>query len=220
MITVITPTCDRPEGIKLLERWMARQTLQPDRWLVCDGGEVPAALTMDQEHHHVARPVGAENFASNVLQGLALVDAGAVIFMEDDDWYAPNHIETCMEALKYQPAYGSDRLWYFNVRHKAWVQWRNHGASLAQTAFRAALIEQAVEATKQALWAGDYTIDGRFWKSMTKYANGKHTSIGIKGLPGAKGLGQGHRVDVRWNRDPQCVKLREWIGEDADAYLQ
>lgn len=46
MVTVITPTADQPTGIALLERYMARQTVKPDAWIVADDGNTPASLTM------------------------------------------------------------------------------------------------------------------------------------------------------------------------------
>src|SRR5690606_25010357 len=45
-ISIITPTADRPRGIELCERYMARQTVQPHEWVVADGGHIPAKLTM------------------------------------------------------------------------------------------------------------------------------------------------------------------------------
>src|SRR5687768_6841694 len=50
VITVITPTADRPAAWPLAERWMARQTVQPDQWIVADDGIAPAPLTMGQQH--------------------------------------------------------------------------------------------------------------------------------------------------------------------------
>ena len=49
-ITVITPTADQPIGMRLLEKYMARQTVQPDEWIVADDGEVPARLALGQKH--------------------------------------------------------------------------------------------------------------------------------------------------------------------------
>lgn len=43
--------------------------------------------------------------------------------------------------------------------------------------------------------------------------------VGIKGLPGRGGIGMGHRDNFRGTDDPCGALLREWIGEDAEAYL-
>lgn len=211
MLTVITPTCDRPMGIALLERWMERQTVQPNRWIVSDGGRNKAALTMGQEHIHLPSEPGARNFTGNLLRALDLVDGGAVVVMEDDDWYAPEHIERCAEGLEEAMSYGCSTLKYFNLPMRSWQVIANPGASLAQTATRD--IEELRRAAHVAFLAGDYKVDKRFWRFAP---DGAQTVIGIKGLPGTKGLGLGHKPG-NWNYGPD--KLREWIGEDANAYI-
>lgn len=216
MITVITPTCDRPAGIAYLERWMARQTVKPDRWIVADGGKSKARLTMGQEHRWQPGNPGAANFARNVLRALEGVKEGLVIVMEDDDWYAPDHIEACVSGLERSDIYGCPLLRYWNLRVRGYMDMRQKSASLAQTAFRAELATAMREAANAALKAGDYAVDGRFWGK--RQATGRPTSAGIKGLPGTKGLGVGHRDSGRWIPDPDKRKLREWIGKDADEY--
>lgn len=212
VITVITPTCGRPAGMALAERWMARQTVKPDRWIVADGGETPAPLTMGQERRWSPSAPGPANFAGNVLRALEGV-TGAVVVFEDDDYYAPDHIEQCFKGLE-KGDHGCEWLRYWNVQFKAWKEVRNKGSSLAQTATRD--IPRLRAAAEAALAAGDYTIDGRFWDG--RKARGPKTVVGIKGLPGIKGLGMGHRPGKGWHQDPAGRKLREWIGTDAEAY--
>src|SRR5690606_17362032 len=139
-ISAITPAPDRPRGIELCERYMARQTVQPHEWVVADGGQVPAKLTMGQVHLHQPSPPGAANLAGNILRALDAVTGDAVVIVEDDDHYAATHLEACRDGLKHQPAYGCSRLIYFNVEHRCWVQMANRGSALCQTAFRAELI--------------------------------------------------------------------------------
>lgn len=213
VITVITPTCDRPAGIAHCERWMARQTVKPDRWIVADGGMTPARLTMGQDARWSPGESGAANFAGNVLRALEGV-TGLVVVIEDDDWYAPDHIERCVAGLESADAYGCPLLRYWNVRFRAYWEIRNRGASLAQTATRD--VTALREAAEAALSAGDYTIDGRFWTGRN--ATAAASSVGIKGLEGTKGLGVGHRRGRRWRPDPAMVKLRQWIGSDAKFY--
>ena len=216
MLTVITPTCDRPAGVALLEKWMSRQTIKPDRWIVADGGQTPAPLTMGQERRWAPSPSGAANFAGNILRTLDGIGEGIVLVMEDDDWYSPSHIETCAKALKSADLYGCPLLRYWNVGIRGYMDTRQRSATLSQTAFRAGLVPRMRKAAEQAMAAKDYAIDGRFWGADE--ATGRPTSAGIKGLPGTKGLGVGHRQNRRWIPDPDKRKLREWIGKDADEY--
>lgn len=199
---------------------MARQTLQPHEWIVADGGQVPERLTMGQVHLHQPSPPGAANLAGNILRALDAVTGDAVVIVEDDDYYFPDHLACCADGLAKQKAYGARTLKYFNVAERCWIKMANNGAALCQTAFRSELIPRMSQAAQQALKAGDYKIDGRFWRGMIHLANGPTTVVGIKGLIGTPGLGIGHRPKDRpgWRNDPAMAKLREWIGDDADNY--
>lgn len=222
-ITAITTTCDRPFGVALMERYIARQTAQPDEWIVADGGQTQAALTMGQTHIHVPAAPGFANFANNILRALEAATGDVIVVVEDDDWYSPNHIEQSVRYLASHKATGSRTLRYFNVEHRCWIKMHNIGAALCQTAFRSELIPAMQSAARAALRCGDFQIDGRFWRSAPH--DGLHdlmTVIGIKGLPGTAGLGIGHRPNTsarrRWRPDPGFAQLREWTGDDADNY--
>lgn len=217
-ISVITPTCDRQAGIALAEKYMARQTLQPHEWIVADGSATPAVLTAGQVHLHVPAAPGAANLANNMLRALDAVTGDVVVVVEDDDWYAPEHIDTCVHYLQYNKAYGCPRLQYYNVQHRMWRAMKNNGSALCQTAFSADLIPRMRNSIEAALAHNDFGLDRRFWAGIQGLAVGPVTTIGIKGLPGCKGLGIGHRPDGRWFKDPQFKKLREWIGDDVENY--
>jgi len=222
-ISAITPTCDRPAGIKLAERYMARQTLRPYEWIVADSGQVPATLTMGQIHLLQPMPPGARNLANNILAALDRVTGDAVVIWEDDDWYSAEHLGACAEGLAKSAAYGCATLNYFNVAHRCWVSMRNIGSALCQTAFRAELIPDMRRAAGAAHAANDFGIDRRFWAGRQGMATGPQTVIGIKGLPGTPGLGIGHRprssASKRWQADPNFNQLRAWIGDDVENYL-
>ena len=103
MITVITPTCDRPRGIELCEQYMRRQTVQPDQWIVADSGQDRARLTMGQIHIHKPMQPGARNLAQNMMAALDRASGDFVVIVEDDDWYKPDHIEKCFAGLVTSP---------------------------------------------------------------------------------------------------------------------
>lgn len=221
-ISVITPTADRPRGIELCERYMARQTVQPHEWIVSDGGRTPATLTAGQVHLWEPSAPGAANLAGNLLRALDRATGDIVVVVEDDDHYLPTHIAECVKGLAKQPAYGCPTLKYYNVAHRMYVQMRNKGSALCQTAFRRELIPEMQNAARSAIAANDFRIDGRFWSPRIGLANGPQTVVGIKGLPGTAGLGIGHRPKSgrgkMWRNDPDMNVLRDWIGGDADNY--
>src|SRR5690554_6746949 len=109
-ISVITPTANRPAGISLCEKYIARQTRQPDEWIVADGGTDKAALTMGQVHLWQPMDPGAANLASNIIRALDAATGDIIVIVEDDDHYAPHHIEQCIKGLTKQSAYGCPTL--------------------------------------------------------------------------------------------------------------
>src|SRR5690606_22806587 len=127
------------------------------------------------------------------------------------------------KGLATQSAYGCPTLNYFNVAHRCYVEMRNRGSALCQTAFCRELVPDMRKAAEQSMAARDFGIDRRFWAPRQRMATGPQTVIGIKGLPGTAGLGIGHRPQSSrgklWRSDPQFSTLRKWIGDDADAYV-
>jgi len=221
MITVITPTADRPAAWPLAERWMARQTLQPDQWIVADDGVDAAPLTMGQQHlRRPRRETGGASLAMNLLEAIRHVRGDVVLIMEDDDYYRPEHIEVCVERLKQNAATGCTWLHYYNVKLRGWRRIRNSCAALCNTAMRRECLPMLDQAARGALRAGIYHVDRLFWGQVGPAGlHEQETVIGIKGLDGMPGIGIGHRSTGNWVRDPAGRKLREWVGDDARFYL-
>lgn len=40
-ITIITPTGDRHEMFSLCAKWVSKQTVQPNQWIIVDDGKIP-----------------------------------------------------------------------------------------------------------------------------------------------------------------------------------
>lgn len=220
MITVITPTHDRPAAWPLLERWMARQTIQPDQWIVADDGDHPAPLTMGQEHLRVCHShSGARSLSVNLVRAAKVVRGDVVFVMEDDDYYRADHIEVNLAHLEHADAAGCDVMAYYNVLMRKWMRLPNTGSALCNTAFVRSCLPRLVSAANTAVRLGTYHIDRYFWRSINRQAVHKHqTVVGIKGLPGTNGLGIGHRDGRRWGDDQSMSVLNEWIGNDARYY--
>lgn len=221
-ISVLTPTADRPIAFALAERYMARQTLQPDEWIVADGGEQPTQCTMAQVHIHRPHPAGAENFARNLLNGISRATGDLLVVVEDDDFYAPNHIERLAAIAERFPLVGSEPVQnYYNVAQRCWRAFNNVGASMCQTAIRRELWPDFEKVIRTCMARGTYGIDTTFWRSVPTRQwgmSGKRTVVGIKGLPGRAGLGCGHRPGAGWTADPGLAQLIRWIGDEAETY--
>jgi glycosyl transferase family 2 len=223
MISVITPTCDRPVAFGLCERWMARQTRGPDEWIVADGGRVPVVCTQGQVHLHQPRPSGAENFAQNLLAALARARGDLVVVIEDDDYEAPTHLERLTDLLTPATAWlaGDPQQRYYNVGRRWYRLFQNRGASLCQTAMRKSVLPLFKRTILTCLARRQYGIDAALWQAVPTAhwaLDRQDTVIGMKGLPGQTGLGIGHRPDQGWTADPSLAVLRTWMGDDADVY--
>lgn len=220
MITVITPTADRPAAWPLAERWMRAQTRQPDQWIVVDDGIEAAPLTMGQTHiRRERKETGGASLARNILAAIPEVKGQFVVIWEDDDALRPNHIEVCVERLRKYSAVGCTWLDYYNLEHSCWRTMRNKCAALCNTAMRRDQLPLLKQAAKRALRRDMYHVDRFFWQLANRAGlHEQRTVVGIKGLPGMPGIGIGHRPTANWHPDPTGAKLREWLGEDAAAY--
>ena len=99
-ITCTTP--ERHEAFALCTRYVARQTRQPDQWLVLDGPE--------PMHQKLGRAI-----AENRIEG------DCVLFTEDDDWFGPRWFAWCERHLERGfDIVGQGRALFYNVRHRWW----------------------------------------------------------------------------------------------------
>lgn len=220
MISVITPTCDRTDGLDLLIGYMQRQTLKPQEWIVCNGGKKLNKKAFKEIHD--PKPAGCLNLANNILNGIEEAKGEIIIVMEDDDWYAPNHIETCVKYLLNHEATGDNNLNYHNVKYRCYRKMKNAGSALCQTSFRRSAIPKMKAAAEKAIKNKNYSVDGYFWAQYNNKDSMTHqerTVVGIKGLDD-KGLGLGHRINAKWKPDPDLKQLTKWIGDDAFVYAQ
>jgi glycosyltransferase involved in cell wall biosynthesis len=229
-VSVLTPTCNRPVALKLTERMLQRQTRQPDQWVIADGSLERIAFPDPDDRSVVVvrypQEPGPRNFCTNVMRGLEYVNGDVVVIFEDDDWYHPTHIERMVAALERDAglwAVGDPWQRYYNPIAGVWKVYKNIGSSLAQTAIRRAAVPALQEAAKILSVPAKIGVDRYFWDRLPndwKLIKTYDTVVGIKGLPGQRGLGVGHRPTPDWTPDPDWSKLREWIGDDVGIYQQ
>lgn len=226
MLTLLTATGCRPQAWGLCEQWMARQTFDgPVRWVIVDDGEQAQPLSFARPGWElcVVRPrpywrSGENTQARNLLAGLAVIgDAESVAVIEDDDWYAPDWLATVHEALQTAELVGEGHARYYNLARGVGRQLVNGShASLCSTAVRG----QALKRLRAMCTAHLKFIDIHLWRAGGGRLIGGHRVVGIKGLPGRGGIGAGHRQSFTGTPDHGGRLLREWVGPDADRYLE
>ena len=232
-VTLVTPTADQPTGMALCERYMAAQTAwdRVAEWIVVDDGEAPARPTMGQSHVRRRRAPGcspAQSLGRNLLAVIPRLTTEFIIIIEHDDCYHPFHLERLLAEMEAPAVWaaGDDLQRYYHVGLRRWRTFDNWGAALCQTGLRRAAVERLRRAAEECVrqdWRG---IDARFWSSLPAEHRATYRAeqvVGIKGLPGAPGIGIGHRPEesgYEWAEDPQGEKLREWCGAAAKHYLR
>ena len=220
-LSVITPTGGRPEAFALCELWMSRQTVQPYEWIVVDDCDPATPCTMGQTVVRPEprwRPGGKPTNGRNLLAGLDCVTGDATTIVEDDDWYAPQHIEALLKLLGRAPLVGEGLTRYYNLHTRRWANMRNSAhACLATTAWLqkfAGTVKTVIETNEGPCY--DLTIWRRSPESILNLGTRNH--IGIKCMPGRPGIAHGHTDHCCRQPDPELHVLRGWIGDDVERY--
>lgn len=228
-LSVITPTGDRPEAFRLCELWMSRQTRKPDEWIVIDDGWAPIEAEFSTATQ-VIRPRelwSKENTqAKNLLIGLAAATGDVIVFIEDDDAYRADYLAHMVNLIECgADIAGETRSIYYHMPSAQWLQNENiEHASLCQT-----VISRRMAGCFADLLQYNHSFyDVLLWQTANVRRNGWHgvledyqgLCLGVKGMPGRKGIGSGHRPNSQyWNKDDeQFSKLKEVIGDDWKHY--
>ena len=233
MLTVITPTGDRPLAFSLCKRWMENQTHKPDQWIVIDDGKQSMDLQSEGYLEYVRRePVKTDpkhTLVVNVATAIPKIKGDKVIFWEDDEYYAPEFLEVMNHHLDKFQVVGIGWAKYYHIRTGGWVEHQNmNHASLAQTGFQMSvlsMVQMCIDRGMEKEW-----LDCQIWdetmKSKTTISHlifrdeRKPLYVGIKGLPGRNGIGIGHKIETYKNHDDKGrSKLISWVQKDYQVYL-
>lgn len=227
LITLITTTGWRPKAFELCEKYIARQTYKgPVQWIVVsdDNPEKPTKMNMGQEYYQspkIWRP-GINTQRLSLDLAITKIKGDYIFIIEDDDWVGPTYIETYLDILRHAPLIGECDTTYYSLRVRGYKNMENFKhASLCQTAFK----KEYLPWFDRAVNAGTLFVDIELWGTARnkghKYIlfNGPKLAYGMKGLPGRDGIGYGHTNTHEFISDPQFVKLKQLLGEDANAYI-
>lgn len=223
MITLLTPTRNRALAFDLAQTWIERQTYcGPWEWIVVNDGSEPYRYRCGQRViARVPEPGEGHSLCMNLCAGLAAVCGEKVVIVEDDDYLAPEYLETMVRWLDEAELAGSCPAIYYDVRGRAVRRLRNvKHASLGQTGFRQSLAPQLAELCGQ----GRPFVDLELWRhgaakrhlAANEAGNGHPLHVSMKCLPGEPGIGMGHRMRGT-QPDGDFAILRAMIGAEATA---
>lgn len=221
MLNLLTCTGSRAEAWFICQQLMAAQTYAgPVRWVIVDDG-------MRAQHVQFCRPgwdlvvlrpepfwSGTNTQHRNMLAGLAVIPRGEPLaFIEDDDYYAPDWLETVVRELAHGDLVGQVPNKYYNVRSGQYHQCTNtRHSSLCSSAIKGLPNYDVFE---RQCHAGRKLVDIQLWKHcQNRHTFGGDRVIGMKAMPGRAGIAGGHDMPGR----PLLPDLRDWIGKDAALY--
>ena len=236
-ISVITLTGGRKIAFTLCERWMKRQTLKPDEWIVVDDCEKPTKCKMGQKviRREPFWQRGQMTLQKNLLEALKVVTGDIILIIEDDDWYSPNYIENMVkkfETLSEGKRIGNSSLLigegislYYNIRNYTYYYFNNMSySSLFQTAFTKDLIPQINNLLIK--YINHLYFDGRLWEDLGNcnkivFLTKSPWSIGMKGLQGKRVMHTfGHNKELSFLDEKHFYFLEKMIGKtDAEIYM-
>lgn len=234
MRVVVTTTHDRPLCLSILERWVAAQTVQPDRWLVVNDSERPEEYAYKMGQEVIVRTDDGLDEATCFLPSICknwlaacdlLGPEDRVFVFEDDDFYHPEFLATLDKLLDKADLVGVNRDVYYKLPSRKYIRMGNeHHASLAATAFRGSILEPFRRACRvfkspyidMFLWVEAGTVFPCEKKLITQpLDDGRMLHVGLKNMPGARGYGLGHGSAHGWSEDPTFQILESWVGRKA-----
>ena len=236
-ISIITPTGGRAIGFTLCERWMKRQTLKPDEWIVVDDYEKRTKCKMGQKvirRKPFWRP-GEMTLQKNLLEALKIVTGDIILIIEDDDWYSPNYIENMVKKFETLSEgksisessllIGEGHSLYYHVRNYTHKYFDNMDhASLFQTGFTKDLIPKINDLLIKNI--NQMYFDDRLWKDIKDcnkciFLTKSPWSVGIKGLVGERFVGTfGHFQGLPDLDKKYCNLLQKIMPkEEVELYM-
>ena len=240
-ITLITATGGRPKSFELCDKYVTRFH-RPDvsiQWIIVDDVYKDDDLDSDYKNQTSMAQVlqgieclfikpkhhwhsGLNTLGLNINAAISHVKYDSVMFIEDDDWYAPEYMKHQYEQLKTADLVGEVPSRYYHVPSRQYrVMSHSQHTSLCQTAVRSSVLPLVQKICEQSSELIDIRLWGRF--EGIKTIGSDPYCVGIKGMPGRSGIGIGHNPSRNrndWKSDQDLTVLRSWIGNDVSLYCQ
>lgn len=226
-VTVLTPSRNRP-SIKLLEKWVRNQT-QECCWIVSEDGDKSDVLP---DYHIVSEYPGnaLDSFRYNLINGLKkAMEVGNeyVAIMEDDVWYSPKYLKYNLNRLLREDLdmIGTNRCVSYCLKQGWFENYNPRAASMCSTVFHKSLIPKIL---RIILVHNNPYFDERIWREVEcdKERFDFHCHLNLKNLPGTGGFcghtlnNENNRATIRYNNDPGYALLKDFLGNDAESYIQ
>ncbi len=232
MLALLTPTRGRPRALAICSDYVQRMGAAV--WITIEGDQSGGQIAAMDDGYHIRRYQRSDlsklmSLADSLREGIhfARILAGneplQIAVIEDDDWYAPTYVHWLKKALAESPLVGEGCAVYYNVWSRTYRKIQNTAhASLCSTAWDDGQVGDTINRILYDALSRDgfaEFIDVRLWRAFEGgkvWQPGVRRVVGLKGLPGKRGIGVGHQDQP--NADPSMEYLRRLIGDDADRY--
>ena len=113
-VMVITPTTGK-DTLRQAVDSVINQTIRTEHLLVADGEKATGnpAFYMSAQRLVLPENVGANNWYGHRVYAAMplLVNADYILFLDEDNWFEPNHVETMINKIK-----SKDLMWAYSLR--------------------------------------------------------------------------------------------------------
>lgn len=192
---------DRPLFLEQFHRMLARQTVQPDILEIVDYAPKSDAVDITERYR----------FGYDRLRGKGL---DCVLFMESDDWYRLDYIETMLKAWNGSDIFGTNYTTYYHLRIGKSFTFKHKS--------RSSMMSTLMKADLDVSWPMDnyaYTDMFLWMKSKSRetfFPNRGHICLGIKHGVGKQG-GEFHSTKLKMFKD-KGLDFQKTVGEDYAFY--
>ena len=199
-VSVITPSSGNEACLELCQQLVQEQTIQV------------------HEHNYVA----SANWQANVTVLLEACEGDFIALWDDDDWYDPRYLETCLSLMTedIKVVGQSVRRWY-HLGKRAYNNDRESGPLPGTFMFHRSLIEPLQRAMAQGVAYKDF-----FWQHQgydgPRYKLATDFIVQMKGTPGKRiSVKHEYTKDRFPNLDRDAETLQRWVGKDwAKKFLE
>lgn len=225
-VCAITCSGQRATMLSLCQKQVMRQTRTPDLWIVNNDTDDPLTLERTPFETKATEFRWSGSFLFLLQDLLAEVPPDhAVVWIEDDDWYAADYIQTIVDSLSEKhPAAGNSMEPRYCLPARKWRIKMKHYPNCGNTALHPSAIRsysEMLSTEKQQPWI-DWWRQIRGTTNATPMQRIAMKGVGYGSMPGRRSRGPNDHdpklLDKRWRHDPDLDRLRQWIGKDLEFY--
>jgi hypothetical protein len=222
LVTLITPTGDRPDAFAMCERWIQQQDYTgPIQWIVIDDGHTATNTTQGQFYLR-EKPQKKHSLCRNIRSAIPHIKGECILIIEDDDYYHPHYISTMVGRLHKSDLVGEVGAKYYYVRESKYYHFTEHKhSSLCRTGMKA----NVIDTLKKCAEGNNASIDLRLWaqwkgsrETWKDLNQNQPLCVGIKGVEGRPS--KNWKLSRRSMRDSDHRILKKWIGSDWKHYVK